>query len=198
MEFSPGPATDPNIFHPRLELETFPEGWRAELLTFPEGWRCTCGIFTKSRPLSRHFPPRLELLTFPDGWRAELLIFPECRLRIRARFSPSPGAKHFPPRLELLAFPEDWRPARVRFSPSRGTNPDIFRPLLESLAFPRERWPPFGIFTKPWRQAGHFLHIALDRGLFRGPPRVVFSQTASGILAPLRNWHSRPAGKTTP
>ena len=56
------------------------------------------------------FPPRLELLTFPDGWRAELLIFPECRLRIRARFSPSPGAKHFPPRLELLTFPETGGP----------------------------------------------------------------------------------------
>ena len=107
-------------------------------------------------------------------------------------------SKHFQPRLGLLTFPEGWRPARVRFSASRGTNPDIFRPLLESLAFPRERWPPCGIFTKPWRQAGHFLHIALDSGLFRGPPRVVFSQTPCGILAPLRNWHTRPAGKTTP
>ena len=127
MEFSPSPATDPNIFHPRLELETFPEGWRAELLTFPEGWRCTGGIFTKSRRLSRHFPPRLELLTFPEGWRAELFIFPEFRLRIRARCSPAPApVQTFPAALGVV---------------------DFSRRLTAR---------PCEIFSKPWHQSGHF------------------------------------------
>ena len=127
MEFSPGPATDPNIFHPRLELETFPEGWRAELLTFPGGWRCTCGIFTKPRRLSRHFPPRLELLTFPDGWRAELLIFPEC-----------------------------WRCARVEFSPSPDAYPDISPPQLElfSRRLAARPWHQFGHFPSNPRVVG--------------------------------------------
>ena len=167
MEFSPGPATDPNIFHPRLELETVPEGWRAELLTFPEGWRCTCGIFTKSRRLSRHFPPRLELLTLPDGWRAELLIFLSAGCASVRDFHPAPApVQTFPTAPGVVDFSRNWRRARVRFPPNRGTNPDIFRPLLESLAFPRARWSPCGIFTKPWRQAGHFLHIALDSLVF--------------------------------
>ena len=95
-----------------------------------------------------------------------------------------PRRQTFPTAPGVVDFSRNWRPARVRFSPSRGTNPDIFLPLLESLAFPGERWPPCVFFTKPWRQAGHFLHIALDSGLFRGPPRVVFPQTACGILAP--------------
>ena len=102
------------------------------------------GRLLPSLPTSRVVDFSRTLALYPNG------IFP-----------PGPAAypNIFHPRLELLTFPEGWRPARVRFSPSRGTNSDIFRPILESLAFPRDRWPPCRIFTKPWRQAGHFLHI---------------------------------------
>ena len=51
-------------------------------------------------------------------------------------FTPSACPNIVPPRLELLTFLKGWRPARVRFSAIRGTNPDIFRPLVESLTFP--------------------------------------------------------------
>ncbi len=119
---------------------------RAELLTFPEGWRCTCGIFTKSRRLSRHFPPRLELLTFPDGWRAELLIFPECRLRLRARCSPSPGAYPdiFHPARPCEIFTKPWHqsghfppnPRVVSFSSRQvATVRDFHQALAPSWAF---------------------------------------------------------------
>ena len=49
---------------------------------------------------------------------------------------PPAPVQTFPTAPGIVEFPEGWRPARVRFPPSRGTNPDIFRPLLESLAFP--------------------------------------------------------------
>ena len=198
MEFSPSPATDPNIFHPRLDLETSPEGWRAELLTVPESWRCTCGIFTKTRRLSKHFPPRLELQSFPDGWRPELLIFPGCRLRIRARFSPPAPVQTFPTAPGVVEFPRRLaaRPREISTKPRHQSG--HFLPTARVVGFSLRKMATVWVFHQARRQAGHFLHIALDSGLFRGPPRVVFSQTACGILAPLRNWHSRPVGETTP
>ena len=72
---------------------------------------CPCGIFTKPRRLSRHFPP------------APRIVFPKA------------GG---PPVAPIRTF---------------------LRPILELLAFPRDRWPPCRIFTKPWRQARHFVHI---------------------------------------
>ena len=124
--------------------------------------------FTKPRRLSRHFPPRLELLIFPEGWRAELLIFPEFRLRIRARCSPPAPVQTFPTAPGVVEFPRNWRPARVRFPPSRGTNPDIFCPLLESLAFPYEKWSPCGLFTKPGAKLGIFCTLLWTAGFSAG------------------------------
>ena len=167
MEFSPSPATDPNIFHPRLDLETSPEGWRAELLTVPESWRCTCGIFTKTRRLSKHFSPRLELQSFPDGWRPELLIPGAGCVSVRD-FHPRRLSKHCPTAPGVVDFSRNWRPARVRFPPSRGTNPDIFCPLLESLAFPYEKWSPCGFFTKPGAKLGIFCTLLWTAGFSAG------------------------------
>ena len=58
-------------------------------------------------------------------------------------------------------------------------------PVSSTLGFSLRKMVTVWVFHQARRQAGHFLHIALDSGLFRGPPRVVFSQTARGILAPL-------------
>ena len=83
---------------------------------------------------------------------------------------------------------------RVIFSPSRGSNPGFF----QSCWFICERWRPCGIFTKPWRQPGHFC-LSPEQLIFRGLTRVVFSQTGRVFSAQRRNSRSSPSrGKRSP
>ena len=83
-----------------------------------------CGIFTKPRRLSGHFPPTPRVVEFSCG----LAAYP-C-----AQFSPRPGAYPdiFCPLLGSLALPA----TRVGFSPSLGANLGVFCSLPEQLIIP--------------------------------------------------------------